>query len=174
MSMHLLVVRIYIKWYTQFSKLDLNFREFKVGQTFKSPILIDKDDFEKYMSFAKTRNILHERPELAAKEGIKGTLLPGRAIVARAEGEMTRLDIFSDSIMLLYGMDGDPNWDNRHTRFLGEVYAGDQLEAEYCISDKKEGNSESYGILSVDIQIRRLSDNKLVVVSRRNLYRMKK
>ena len=83
-------------------KLDLKFEEFKVGQTFKS--LIDKDDFQKYISFAKTKNILHEKPELAAKEGIKGTLLPGRAIIARAEGEMTRLDIFSDSIMLLYGV----------------------------------------------------------------------
>ena len=84
----------------QFSKLDLKFGEFKVGQIFKSRIVIDKDDFQKYISFAKTRNILHEKPELAAKEGIKGTLLPGRAIIARVEGEMTRLDIFSDSIML--------------------------------------------------------------------------
>jgi len=94
--------------------------------------------------------------------------------IARAEGEMTRLDIFSDSIMLLYGMDGDPNWDNRHTRFMGEVYAGDELQVEYSISNKVEGNSERYGILSIDLQIRRISDNKLVIVSRRNLYRMKK
>ena len=41
-------------------------------------VLIDKDDFQKYISFTKTK---------------------GRAIIARAEGEMTRLDIFSDSIM---------------------------------------------------------------------------
>jgi len=152
----------------------LKFGEFKVGQTFKSYFLIDKDDFERYISFAKTRNILHDKPEVATKEGIKGTLLPGRAIIARAEGEMTRLDIFSDSIMLLYGMDGDPKWDNRHTRFFGEVYAGEKLEVEYSISDKKEGTSEGYGILSVDIQIKRNSDNKLVIVSRKNLYRMKK
>ena len=152
----------------------MKFGEFKVGQTFKSCILIDKDDFERYISFAKTRNILHEKPELAASEGTKGTLLPGRAVIARAEGEMTRLDIFSDSIMLLYGMDGDPKWDNRHTRFLGEVYAGDELEVEYSISDKKEGNSERYGILSIDVQIKRISDNKLVIVSHKNLYRMKK
>jgi len=49
----------------------LKFEEFKVGQTFKSRICINKDEFEKYISFAKTRNILHEKPELAAKEGIK-------------------------------------------------------------------------------------------------------
>ncbi|MDQ6863194.1 MAG: hypothetical protein M3044_05165 [Thermoproteota archaeon] len=114
-------------------KLELKFGEFTIGQTFKSRIHIDKNDFERYISFAKTRNILHEKPELAVNEGIKGTLLPGRAIIARAEGEMTRLDIFSDSVMLLYGMDGDPDWDNRHTRFLDEVYAGDELDVEYSI-----------------------------------------
>ena len=62
-----------------------------------------------------------------------------------------------------------------NTRFLGEVYAGDELEVEYFISDKKGGgNSEKYGILSIDVQIKRISDNKLVIVSHRNLYRMKK
>ena len=70
-------------------------------------IIIDKDEFEKYLSFAKTKNVLHENAELAAKEGIKNTtLLPGRAIVARAEGEMTRLNEFSNNIILLYGMNG--------------------------------------------------------------------
>ncbi len=154
----------------------MEFEEFEIGQTFKSRICIDRSDFEKYLSFAKTKNVLHENPELAAKEGIKSTtLLPGRAIVARAEGEMTRLDAFSNSIMLLYGMDGDHTWGNRHTRFLSEVYAGDELEVEYSISDKKDGGpSERYGILSIDVQIKRINDNKLVIISHKNLYRIKK
>jgi hypothetical protein len=38
---------------------------------------------------------------------------------------MKRLNIFSDNIIVLYGMDVNPSWDNRHTRFLAEVYAGD-------------------------------------------------
>jgi hypothetical protein len=33
-------------------------------------------------TFSKTRNILHENPELAADEGIKGTLLSGRGLVS--------------------------------------------------------------------------------------------
>lgn len=66
--------------------------------------------------------------------------MPGRTILARAEGEMTRLDEFADTIMLLYGMDGDTGWDNRNTRFLGEVLVGDDLEVEFRVSDKKEGN----------------------------------
>lgn len=150
----------------------MKFEEFTVGQTFKTYIVIGKDDFEKYLSFAKTKNILHESPELAAREGIKGTLVPGRAIIARAEGEMTRLDVFSGNIMLLYGMDGDPSWNNRNTRFLGEVYIDDELEVKYSISDKKDEGK--YGILSIDFEISRVKDGKLVVVSRRNLYRIKK
>lgn len=52
--------------------------------------------------------IMHQKPELAQKGGIEGVPLPSRAILARGEGEMTHLDVFSDSIMLLYGMGGDP------------------------------------------------------------------
>jgi hypothetical protein len=54
----------------------LKFVEFKVELTFKFHICIDKDEFEKYISFAKTKNILHEKLELATKEGIKNILLP--------------------------------------------------------------------------------------------------
>jgi hypothetical protein len=101
--------------------------------------------------------------------------LPGRTILARAEGEMTRLDEFADTIMLLYGMDGDTSWDNRNTRFLGEVLVGDDLEVEFRVSDKKEGNGTgSYSILSIDVNIKRVRDDKLVIVSHKNLYRMRK
>ena len=77
--------------------------------------------------------------------------------------------------MILYATDGDTTWGNRHTRFLSEVYAGDELEVEYSISGKKDGgHSERYGILSIDVQIKRIYDNKLVIVSHKNLYRIKK
>jgi acyl dehydratase len=87
---------------------------------------------------------------------------------------MTQLEVFSGNIMLLYGMDGVPEWDNRHTRFLAEAYVGDELEVEYSVSDKREENTEKYGILSIDVRIKHIRDNKLIIVSRRNLYRMKK
>jgi hypothetical protein len=148
----------------------MRFEDFAVGQTFAASIMISKTDFDNYISFARTKNILLENLQLAEKEGIRGTMLPGRSILARAEGEMTRLSAFSDCIMLLYGMDGDPGWSNRNTRFLGEVYAGEQLEVKYIISEKKE--DKSYGLLAIDFEISR--DKKLVVVSRRNLYRIKR
>jgi acyl dehydratase len=149
----------------------MQFKDFQVGQEFRSQFAISENDFRTYISFARTRNVLHENPELARKDGVTGILLPGRSIVARAEGEMTRLPQFSDCIMLLYGMDGDPSWQGRHTRFLGEVYAGEELAVRYLISSKKEDTG--FGILAVDFEITRLRDNKLGVVSRRNLYRIR-
>jgi acyl dehydratase len=149
----------------------MRFEDFAVGHTFAALVTITKKDFDIYISFARTRNILHENPQLAEKEGIKGTMLPGRSIIARAEGEMTRLPAFSGCVMLLYGMDGDPTWNNRNTRFLGEVYAGEELEVKYIVSEKKD--DKGYGILAIDFVISRVRDNKLVVISRRNLYRIK-
>ena len=150
----------------------MRFEDFVVGQTFTASIIIAKSDFDIYISFARTRNKFHENPELAEKEGIRGLILPGRSIIARAEGEMTGLAAFSDCVMLLYGMDGDPVWGNRHTRFLSEVYAGDELLVKYIVSDKKD--DEGYGILSIDYEITRTHDGKLAAMSRRNLYRIKK
>lgn len=150
----------------------MGFEDFAVGQTFVASFTITKEDFDRYIAFARTRNVLHENPQLAEKEGIKGTMLPGRSIIARAEGEMTRLPAFSDCIMLLYGMDGDPGWNSRNTRFLDEVYAGEELEVKYTVSEKKE--DKDYGILAIDFEVSRPRKKKLIVVSRRNLYRIKK
>jgi hypothetical protein len=96
----------------------MRFEDFAVSQRFTASITITNSDFDGYMAFARTRNILHKNPELAEKKGIKGVMLPGRSIIARAEGGMTRLPAFSDHVMLLYGMDGDPGWSSPHTRFL--------------------------------------------------------
>lgn len=148
----------------------MKFDDFAIGQTFSATIKIEKADFDAYISFARTRNILHEKPELAASEGIKGVLIPGRAVIARAEGEMTRLPAFSDCVMLLYGMDGDSEWGGRQTRFLGEVYAGQGLDVKYTVAGKKDEGG--YGILRIDYEISRAG--KPVIISRGNLYRIKK
>jgi acyl dehydratase len=147
----------------------MEFGDFAVGQEFSASMTITKADFDAYIAFARTRNVLHENAELTAKEGIKGTLVPCRAIIARAEGHMTRLPEFSDCIMLLYGMDGDPNWGGRQTRFMGEVYAGDALDVKYRVASKKE--EKGYGILQMDYEISKAG--KPVVISKGNLYRIK-
>lgn len=147
----------------------MKFGDFAVGQEFSASITITRADFDAYLAFARTRNVLHENPELAAKEGIKGTLVPGRAIIARTEGQMTRLPEFADCVMLLYGMDGDSEWGGRQTRFTGEVYAGDALDVKYRVATKKE--EKGYGILRIDYEISKAG--KPVVISKGNLYRIK-
>ncbi len=148
----------------------MSFDDFAVGQTFTSSFVTSMNDFKNYLSFAHTKNIIHERPEIAATEGIKGVLLPGRSVLSRAEGEMTHLSAFSNCMMLLYGMDGDNEWSGTQARFMGEVYAGDTLEAPYEIKSKK--NAKGYGILRVDYEISKAG--KPVIVPRGNLYRIKK
>jgi hypothetical protein len=115
----------------------LKFEEFGIGQSFVTNLVINEEEFRKYILFPKTRNILFENTALAIKEGVSGIFLSGRAILARAEGKMTRLKEFSENTILLYGMDGDPDRENRHTRFLAEVYLNDILQVKYSIGDKK-------------------------------------
>src|SRR5574341_903657 len=100
----------------------LRFVDFEVGQWFETNITISSTEADMYMSFTKTKNIFLENSKLAQKEGIKEAFLSGRSVLARAEGEMTRLDPFSNNVMMLYGMDGDPSWNFRQTRFLGKVH----------------------------------------------------
>jgi len=87
----------------------LKFDEFKVGQLFKSKILINEGEFNQYLAFSKVKNILHTNPKIAEKEGIKGTLLPGRAILARAEGEMTQLGVFFKTLCYFMEWTETPN-----------------------------------------------------------------
>jgi hypothetical protein len=153
--------------------LKMKFLDFKIGQVFERHLAISRGESDKYFAFSKTRNVLLENSELAATEGIIGSFLSGRSILARVEGEMTRLDEFSDNVMMLYGMDGDPSWGYRQTRFLAEVHPGEELLIKYIVSNKSKVDKHGYGILSMDFEICTSSDNRLVIVSRRNLYRMK-
>ena len=41
------------------------------------------------------------------------------------------------------------------------------------LSQIKKKETQKYGILSIDINIKQISNNKLVIISRRNLYRIK-
>lgn len=100
---------------------------------------------------------------------MKGLLRPYRSVLARAEGEMTRLPEFSDCVMLVYGMDGDVAWGARQTRFLKEVYVGDMLETKYIIRSKTK--TEMHGILGIDYEIGK--HGKLAITSRGNLYHIK-
>lgn len=74
--------------------------------------------------------------------------------------------------MIFYGMDGDPSWKSRHTRFLKPLYADEKLKMKFKITEKTDLN-ENYGLLAVDFEGTK-KNGDLVVVSKRNLYQIKK
>jgi len=76
------------------------------------------------------------------------------------------------NLMIFYGMDGDPSWKGRHTRFLKQLYTDEKLKMKFKIADKTDLN-ENYGLLVVDFEGSK-ENGDLVVVSKRNLYQIKK
>jgi hypothetical protein len=96
----------------------------------------------------------------------------GRAIIARMEGEFTRLSQIYGNMILLYGMDGDASWENRNTRFLKPLHTDEILKIKYIISDKKDQDDE-FGTIVVDFEGKK-ENGDVVVIAKKNIYRIKK
>jgi hypothetical protein len=103
---------------------------------------------------------------------IGNTVVSGRAIISRMEGEFTRLRQIYGNYIVLYGIDGDMEWKNRQTRFLRPVYTDQVIRLKFTISDKRDIDNE-YGLISVDFEAT-FEDGELVLTSKKNLYRIKK
>ena len=145
------------------------FSEIQTGDEFFAECKITTDDFEKYLSFSGIKNIIYEKKEFADKQG---KMVSGRAILARMEGEFTRLEEMYGNVLIFYGIDGDPSWSNRQTRFLKPLRTDERLKIRFKISDKRD-LSDEYGLLAVDFEGID-EDCKTVLLSKRNLYQMKK
>ena|SRR5690242_7621291 len=145
------------------------FSELKVGDEFFSESKITLSELESYLDFSKIKNIIYENNENMEKEPI---MISGRAILGRMEGEFTRLKEMYGNLLIFYGMDGDHDWKNRHARFLKPLYTNENLKIKFKISEKTDLN-ENYGLLAIDFEGSK-DDGELVVVSKRNLYQIKK
>lgn len=144
------------------------FSELKVGDEFFSECKISLSELESYLTFSKIKNVIYEN-----NENLKdSTMISGRAIIGRMEGEFTRLKEMYGNLLIFYGMDGDPGWKNRHTRFLKPLYTNENLKIKFKISEKTDLN-ENYGLLAIDFEGSK-ENGELVVVSKRNLYQIKK
>ena len=142
------------------------FSELSVGDEFFSEGKISLQELENYLSFSGIKNVLYKNKEDSKK------MVSGRAILGRMEGEFTRLKEMYGNLLIFYGMDGDPSWKGRHTRFLKPLYTDEILKIKFKISEKTDLN-EDYGLLAIDFEgVKENGD--LVVVSRRNLYQIKK
>ncbi|HWP78278.1 MAG: hypothetical protein AB1299_02430 [Thermoproteota archaeon] len=141
------------------------FADLKVGEEFFSTCTFSKKELESYLGFSRIKNTIFDDDEYS-------NIVSGRAIIARMEGEFTRLSQIYGNLILLYGMDGDPSWENRHTRFLKPLHVDEILKIKFTISDKKDLDDE-FGMISVDFEGKK-ENGDLVVVAKRNLYRIKK
>jgi hypothetical protein len=141
------------------------FADLKVGEEFFSTCTFSKKELESYLAFSRIKNTIFDDDKYS-------NIVSGRAIISRMEGEFTRLSQIYGNVILLYGMDGDPAWENRCARFLSPLHTDEILKIKFTISDKKEIDSD-YGMVSVDFEGKKES-GELVVVARRNLYRIKK
>jgi hypothetical protein len=143
------------------------FSEFRVGAKFFSTCSISEKELDEYFKFSRVKNAFLE--DYGSK---KQQMVSGRAALSRMEGEFTRLNQIYGNHIIFIGTDGDPDWENRSTRFLKPVHTDEVLKLQYTISGKEEIDDD-YGKIAVDFEgINQEGDT--VLVSRKNLYRIKK
>ena len=145
------------------------FAQLNVGDEFYSECKITSLELESYLSFSGIKNIIYEKKEFSNAEK---RMVSGRAILSKMEGEFTKLEEMYGNLLIFYGMDGDSNWNNRQTRFLKPLLTDEKLKIKFRISEKRELNEE-FGLIGVDFEGVN-EDGKTVIVSKKNLYQIKK
>ena len=143
------------------------FDEFCTGDRLRAEFAIADKELDGYMEFARVKNALLED---GRRDG--GRIIPGRALLSRIEGEFSRLEEIYGNHIILAGSDGDPDWGGRSVRFLAPVYTGDALRVTFVISGTADVDDE-YGRISVDYEVAG-EGGGLVLLSRRNIYRIRK
>ncbi len=142
------------------------FSEFRVGDKFFSTCSISEKELDGYFNFSRVKNAFLEDYES------KQQLVSGRAALSRMEGEFTRLNQIYGNHIIFVGTDGDPGWENRSTRFLKPLLTDEVLKIQYTISGK-EDIDDDYGKIAVDFE-GTTQQGEIVLVSKKNLYRIKK
>ena len=143
------------------------FSEFVVGESFYSTCSISDDELEEYLKFSRVKNVFLENK---VNEGHQ--LVSGRAILSRMEGEFTRLNQIYGNQIIFLGTDGDSEWGNRNTRFLKPLYTNQVLKLKFTIIEKTDID-ENFGKIIIDFE-GSSQDNKIIIISKKNIYRIKK
>lgn len=143
------------------------FSELKVGDEFYSTCSISEKELEAYLNFSRIKNAFLE--DMSKN---KQKIISGRAILSRMEGEFTRLSQIYGNYIIHLGTDGDSEWENRNTRFLKPLLTDEVLKIKFRISGKDDGD-ETFGKIFVDFEGTN-QNSEPVVISRKNIYRIKK
>ena len=143
------------------------FSEFRVGDAFYSTCSISDKELEEYLDFSRIRNAFLENRK---KDDLQ--IVSGRSILARMEGEFTRLSQIYGNHIIFIGTDGDAEWKNRNTRFLQPLYTDQVLKLKFTISQKDDIDDE-FGKIAVDFEGTN-QEGEQIVISKKNIYRIKK
>ena len=144
------------------------FSSLKIGDQFHSTTTISSDELDEYLGFSRIRNAMFEI--YTGKKEPK--LVSGRAMISRMEGEFTRLRQIYGNQIILYGIDGDKEWEGRQTRFLKPLYTDQVLKIKFIISEKKDIDDE-FGLIGVDFEGTN-NEGDVILTCKKNLYRIKK
>ena len=143
------------------------FSEIKVGDEFFSTCSISEKELAEYLKFSRIKNAF-----LEDKQNTKQKLVSGRAILSRMEGEFTRLSQIYGNHIIFVGTDGDSEWENKSTRFLKPLYTDEVLKIKCTVSAKQDIDDE-FGKIAINYEGVK-QDGAIVVISKRNWYRIKK
>ena len=143
------------------------FSEFKVGNEFFSICSISDKELEEYLNFSRIRNVFFDNVKKNEKK-----IVSGRAILARMEGEFTRLSQIYGNSIIFVGTDGDSNWNNKNTRFLKPLYTDQVLKLKFTVSEKEDIDDE-FGKIVINYE-GTSQDGDTIVISKKNIYRIKK
>ena len=143
------------------------FSELRVGDSFFSTCSISEKELDEYLNFSRVRNAFLEDKQKGGQQ-----IVSGRAILSRMEGEFTRLSQIYGNHIVFLGTNGDPDWDNRNTRFLKPFFTDEVLKLKFTVSEKEDVDDE-FGKIGVDYEGTN-QEGETVVLSKKNIYRMKK
>ena len=144
------------------------FSSLKIGDQFQSTTTISSNELDDYLGFSRIKNAMFEI-NTGKKEP---KVVSGRAMVSRMEGEFTRLRQIYGNLIILYGIDGDKEWEGRQARFLKPLYTDQVLKIKFTVSEKKDLDEE-FGLIGVDFEGTN-EKGEVIVTSKKNLYRIKK
>ncbi len=136
------------------------FSEFSVGESFYSTCSISNKELKEYVNFSRIKNVLLENTTQEKQQ-----LVSGRAVLSRMEGEFTRLNQIYGNHIIFLGTNGDPNWENRNTRFLKPIYTDQILKLKFTVSEKQDIDDE-FGKITIDYE-GSTQDNKLIIISKK-------
>jgi len=143
------------------------FSEIKVGDVFFSTCSISEKELSEYFKFSRVKNAFLEDMQHA-----KQKMVSGRAILSRMEGEFTRLSQIYGNHIIFVGTDGDSEWGNRSSRFLKPLLTDEVLKIKFTVSEKQDINDE-FGKIAINYEGTN-QDGEVVVISKKNWYRVKK